>query len=83
MCEDYRASAPTRAPDLHLDRLDRQAGSKIHRPTRVLWGRKGVIQAMWQNCCAGKVEGSALECGHYVPEEKPGEVLEEVRVFFK
>ncbi|TKY84668.1 hypothetical protein EX895_006570 [Sporisorium graminicola] len=89
MCEDYRASAPTNAPDLHLDRSDRQAGARIQCPTRVLWGKNGIIQAMyagglqlWQNCCEGEVRGSALECGHYIPEEAPHEVLHEVDAFF-
>ncbi|CDR87398.1 uncharacterized protein SPSC_00524 [Sporisorium scitamineum] len=36
MCEDYRASAPSNAPDLTLDRADRQAGRKILCPTSVL-----------------------------------------------
>ncbi|CBQ74007.1 conserved hypothetical protein [Sporisorium reilianum SRZ2] len=89
MCEDYRASAPTGAPDLHLDRIDRQARTKIQCATRVLWGKHGVIHAMyggglqlWHNCCVRKVEGRGLECGHYVPEEAPDEVVQEVLAFF-
>lgn len=88
MCEDYRASAPVGAPDLELDRADRKAGRKVECPTRVLWGGKGVIELMyggglelWKNCCE-EVEGRKLDCGHYVPEEAPSEVLEEVKAFF-
>ncbi len=81
MCEDYRASAPADAPDLDLDRHDRQRGHKIACPLRVIWGKHGVIHALydaldlWQKCAHQKVEGRALDCGHYIPEEAPHEVL--------
>ncbi|GAC72996.1 hypothetical protein PANT_8c00015 [Moesziomyces antarcticus T-34] len=88
MCEDYRASAPADAPDLDLDRHDRQRGHKIACPLRVIWGKHGVIHALydaldlWQKCAHQKVEGRALDCGHYIPEEAPHEVLGEIKSFF-
>lgn len=88
MCGDYRASGPT-GPDLALDRKDREEGRKIKCPMKVFWGKEGVIQAMyggglelWQNCSEMKVEGKMVECGHYIPEEKPEFVLEEIEEFF-
>ncbi|KAI3485832.1 hypothetical protein L1887_50630 [Cichorium endivia] len=60
MCEDYRASAPADAPDLDLDRHDRQRGHKIACPLRVIWGKHGVIHALydaldlWQKCAHPK-----------------------------
>ncbi|KAJ9480108.1 Epoxide hydrolase [Pseudozyma hubeiensis] len=90
MCEDYRASAPLNAPDLELDRQDRKSGRKIRCEVAVLWGKKGVIEMMyagavdmWKECVeGGKVEGRGVECGHFVPEEAPEAVLEEVERFF-
>lgn len=88
MCEDYRASAPS-GPDLALDRKDREEGKKIKCPAKVFWGRQGVIQAMyggglelWQACSEGEVEGKAVDCGHYIPEEKPEFILAEIEGFF-
>ncbi len=80
-CEDYRAAATI---DLEHDRRDR--GSKIRMPLLVLWGRQGVIERMfdplrdWREV-ARDVRGRALDCGHFLPEEKPAEVLAELRRF--
>jgi haloacetate dehalogenase len=82
-CEDYRASAGI---DLEHDRADR--GRKIRMPVMVLWGKRGVIQKMfrplrdWREV-AVDVTGRGLECGHFLPEEKPAEVLAEVRRFLR
>jgi haloacetate dehalogenase len=57
-------------------------------PVLVLWGRQGVIEALfdcladWREVAAN-VRGRALACGHFIPEEKPGELLVELRRFFK
>lgn len=83
MCEDYRAAATI---DLEHDRADRAAGRLIQTPLRVLWGAHGVIErcfdplALWRGV-AREVSGRALECGHYLPEEAPAEVLAEIRAF--
>lgn len=74
MCEDYRASATI---DLEHDAASRQAGERIRCDTHVLWGEQGVIHALfdpmhlWQAQTAGKLTGSALPCGHFIPEETP------------
>ena len=84
MCEDYRASATI---DLVHDREDRTAKQKIACPLRVLWGEKGVIErcfdamADWR-AVGEQVDGRALPCGHYIPEEMPGELLNEMKSFF-
>jgi haloacetate dehalogenase len=81
-CEDYRASASI---DLVHDRKSR---SKLRMPVLALWGRKGVIHAQF-DCLADwrevarDVRGKALDCGHFLPEEKPKEVLAELRKFLK
>ena len=84
MCEDYRAAATI---DLEHDRADRAAGLAPDVPLRVLWGRHGVVHAqfdalgLWEKAVPG-VTGRAVDAGHYLPEEAPGEVLAEIRGFF-
>jgi haloacetate dehalogenase len=80
-CEDYRAAATI---DLVHDKKDR--GKKITMPVLALWGRQGVIAALF-NCLADwrevatDVRGRALPCGHFIPEECPKELLAELRRF--
>ena len=77
ICEDYRASAGI---DLDHDRADREAGRRLRPPLLVLWGADGVVQrcfdplAEWRKL-ACQVEGEALPCGHYIPEEAPDALL--------
>jgi haloacetate dehalogenase len=79
-CEDYRASATM---DLVHDRKCKQ---KITMPLLALWGRQGVVAALfdclqdWREVAAD-VRGRALPCGHFIPEEKPRELLAELRRF--
>ena len=80
-CEDYRAAAII---DLVHDRKDLRR--KIRMPVLVLWGKQGVIERMfdplkdWREV-ARNVTGHALDCGHFLPEEKPQQVLSELRRF--
>ena len=80
-CEDYRAAATI---DLVHDRKNRQ---KITMPVLALWGRQGVIAALfdcledWREV-ASDVRGRALPCGHFIPEERPKELVAELRRFF-
>ncbi|MCA3177974.1 MAG: alpha/beta hydrolase [Burkholderiaceae bacterium] len=77
ICEDYRASATI---DLDHDRADRDADRRVACPLLVLWGRHGTIErcfeplAEWRRV-AGDVGGQALDCGHYVAEEAPADLL--------
>ena len=77
LCEDYRAAATI---DLEHDRADRAAGQRLAMPLMVLWGAHGVVQrcfdplAEWRKV-ATDVRGSALPCGHYLPEEAPEPLL--------
>ena len=80
-CEDYRAAATI---DLVHDRKDLKR--KLQMPVLALWGRQGVIAALfdcladWREVAAD-VRGRALQCGHFIPEEKPKELLAELRRF--
>ena len=84
MCEDYRAAATI---DLVHDRADRSAGAKLQMPLRVLWGEHGLVNQCfkpledWREV-ALDVSGKTLECGHYIPEELPDELLQEALEFF-
>ena len=86
VCEDYRASASI---DLVHDRESRAKGEKIACKLKVLWGDQGVIQKMfdpitlWQAQCHEKVTGKAMPSGHFIPEELPIEIANELRAFHK
>jgi len=84
MCEDYRAGAGF---DCQLDQADRTAGRKIACPVQILWGGKGALAAWYDTLAiwrewADDVRGQSLDCGHFIPEEKPAETLELLRAFF-
>jgi haloacetate dehalogenase len=85
MCEDYRAAATI---DLDHDRADRTADRRVSQPLRVLWGGEGTVAkcfdvlALWREV-ADKVDGRPLDCGHYIAEERPEELLTEILKFFK
>lgn len=81
-CEDYRAAASI---DLQHDEQDLKR--KIQCPLLVLWGAKGFVHrtydvlGVWRERAA-HVEGRALECGHFLPEEALAAVCEELLRFF-
>lgn len=85
LCEDYRASAGI---DLLHDREDRAAGRRLPQPLRVLWGRHGTVGRcfdvlrLWRDV-AEQVDGRAVDCGHYLAEERPDDVLQDALSFFK
>jgi haloacetate dehalogenase len=80
-CEDYRAAATI---DLVHDRRDLK--KKLRMPVLALWGKQGVIEALF-DCLADwrevavDVRGRALACGHFIPEEKPAELVAALRAF--
>ena len=84
IAEDYRASA---ALDLEHDRADVAAGRQLQQPLRVLWGQHGAVGrcfdvlALWRERAA-QVTGRAIDCGHYLAEEAPEQVLAEAQAFF-
>jgi haloacetate dehalogenase len=80
-CEDYRAAASI---DLVHDKKD--ARRKLQMPVLALWGKQGVIEAYFKPLSdwrkyARDVRGRAIDCGHFIPEEAPGDVLRELRRF--
>jgi haloacetate dehalogenase len=84
MCEDYRAAASI---DLDHDRASRDAGERITCPLLVLWGAKGKIGqwydalGIWQTYCDTPVSGGDIPSGHYLAEEAPKAVLQQLMPF--
>jgi haloacetate dehalogenase len=84
-CEDYRAAASI---DLEHDRADRAAGRRVRAPLLALWGAHGVVEKCfnpmdeWRRV-ADDVRGHALPAGHYLPEEVPDLVADELEAFFR
>jgi haloacetate dehalogenase len=81
-CEDYRAAASI---DLEHDSADLR--TKLLQPLLVLWGARGFVGGnydpvgVWRER-AEDVRGQALDCGHFLPEEKPEETYQALRAFF-
>ena len=79
-CSDYRAAATL---DLALDNADFDAGRRVACPLLALWGEASFVGrtydvlSVWRDD-ATDVRGRALPSDHYVPEEAPAEIVEEV-----
>jgi haloacetate dehalogenase len=85
-CADYRAIAL----DLEHDEVDR--GKKLQCPVLVLWGAVMPNRPGWQTggsldmmtvwqARADQVTGQAMNCGHFIPEERPAELVEALLKF--
>jgi haloacetate dehalogenase len=85
MCEDYRAAASI---DLEHDRADRAAGVKVSCRMMALWGGRATMDrcfdvlATWRDV-ALEARGHALDCGHYIPEERPDEFTQALLDFLE
>ena len=81
-CEDYRAAATI---DLEHDRAD--LANKVKAPLLALWGGKGLVSSAYDPIACWReravdVRGFAIDCGHFIPEEKPEETIKALRDFF-
>jgi haloacetate dehalogenase len=82
-CEDYRAAASI---DLAHDEAD--LDHRIRCPLLVLWGGRGLMErhfdvlATWREKAAGPLTGRALDCGHFLAEERPEDTASELLAFF-
>lgn len=80
-CDDYRAAAGI---DLRHDESDAQ--QRITAALLVLWGAKGFVGtnydlvSLWREK-ANDLRGAAIACGHFLPEEAPSEVAQQLRPF--
>jgi haloacetate dehalogenase len=79
-CEDYRAGAGV---DLADDEAD--VASRLACPVLLLWSREGLgaayqVLEIWRER-APDVLGRALDCGHFLAEERPEETAAELQQF--
>jgi haloacetate dehalogenase len=81
-CEDYRAGA-----SIDLEHDATSSGQRIACPLLVLWGGRGFMHRhyavldIWRQY-ATDLRGRALDCGHFLPEERPDDVIAELLAFF-
>jgi len=84
MCEDYRAGAGL---DVEHDLADKNHRRRIACPLLALWGGRWYLEdwydvlGIWREW-ADDVGGRAIDAGHYLAEERPDDVLGELRGFF-
>ena len=82
-CEDFRAGSGC---DLADDEAARSAGTRIDCPTMLVWATDGPLVdvadplALWQPWCR-RVVGANIDCGHFIAEERPAELLAHVAPF--
>jgi haloacetate dehalogenase len=81
MCEDYRAGATI---DLVHDRAD--LNRQVACPALILWGERGAMAALYDVLAtwkerASQVYGKALPGGHWLPEECPEPLTQELLAF--
>lgn len=79
-CEDYRAGATI---DLEHDRADHN--QPIRAPLLLLWSNSGIganydVLDTWRRQ-AEHAQGHGLDCGHFLPEERPDAVSAELRAW--
>ena len=81
-CEDYRAGAS-------IDLVHHEKDSKkIDCPTLVLWGKNSLVGKNFEPLRVWKkyiknLSGKALNGGHYLPEEKPYQVANQILNFLE
>ncbi len=80
-CEDYRAAA-----SIDITHDDQDAGRKVSQPLQVLWAKRGTIEAcfdaldLWRER-AENVVGHAVDATHYMAEEIPEDIANQMRDF--
>jgi haloacetate dehalogenase len=84
-CEDYRAGIGC---DCDFDEADRKLGRKIAAPLLAIWGAKGrpnrgmALLEIWRSW-ADNVRGEPLDCGHFIPEERPDDLVAQLLGFLR
>lgn len=81
--DDYRASFPTDAAD---DDADFDAGRLLTIPVLALWGSAGLpskldVATIWSSYAADLRSAAIADCGHFIPEEQPDELLRQLTTF--
>ncbi|HTW99427.1 MAG TPA: alpha/beta hydrolase, partial [Acidimicrobiales bacterium] len=81
-CEDYRAGSTI---DLRHDEQD--AERPLACPTLVLWSAQGIggsydVLDIWSGR-ARELRARAIDCGHFIPEERPDETVAALSAFLR
>jgi len=84
-CEDYRAAGTV---DLAHDAADLANGHRVTCPLLALWGEQGNVGRLFSPLAerqkyATDVRGQALPSGHYIPEEIPDILHDELVAFLR
>ena len=86
MCEDYRAGAGI---DVEIDSADREAERRITQPILALWSRTDLgrwhdVLQVWRRWATDprSVRGREFKTSHYLAEEAPVDVADELNRFF-
>ena len=83
ICEEYRAAATL---DYQHDRED-HGKRKIGCPVLALWGSDGALASWYEplkvwRAWADDVRGGPIASGHFLPEENPRKIAQELQQFF-
>jgi len=83
--DDYRASFPD---DAETDDADFAAGKRLTQPLLAMWGANGLLGTLptldiWREYAEDATGAALAECGHFLPEEQPAEVVAHLRDFFR
>ncbi|RKT86749.1 Pimeloyl-ACP methyl ester carboxylesterase [Saccharopolyspora antimicrobica] len=81
--DDYRASFPL---DSEHDDADAEAGRKLTMPVLALWGSAGLpaklpMREIWRDYAEHPTCAEIADCGHFLAEERPEQVLAHLREF--
>ncbi|MER8418523.1 alpha/beta hydrolase [Mesorhizobium sp. M0166] len=89
ICEEYRAAATI---DREHDALNQANGRRIECPLLALWSSEGALEnwyaqeggplVIWRKW-ADRVEGRAVQGGHFFPEEHPDKTAAALSEFFE
>ena len=84
-CEDYRAGKTT---DRQQDEADLAARTHIACPVLLIFSERYLAgpdvpdpAESWRRTFAPDIQGVAVDCGHFVAEEKPAETLAALKAF--
>lgn len=80
---DYRA---TYTVDLPRYREENAAGRRLTVPTLLLWGERGNLAGLpvldiWKRVATNVSGFEIKDCGHYLPEEQPSQILQHLSAF--
>jgi haloacetate dehalogenase len=80
--DDYRATDR----DVALDDEDAAAGRRLTMPVLALWGSVGLPARLpcldiWREYAEDVLGAEIAECGHFIPEERPGALLAHLQEF--